>query len=40
VRVVEQARQVVIRLGDQHPSTNFIQEVRERILALAPVPSG
>jgi hypothetical protein len=39
-RVVEHARQVVVRLGELHPSTAFIQEVRERILALVPEPSG
>lgn len=35
-RVVEHARQVAVRLSDQHPSTTFIQEVHERILALNP----
>jgi hypothetical protein len=39
-RVIEHARQVVVRLSEAHPSTAFIQNVRERILALAPVPSG
>jgi hypothetical protein len=39
-RVVEHARQVIVRLGEEHPSTAFIQDVRERILALAPEPSG
>ncbi len=39
-RVVEHARQVVVRLNEAHPSTAFIQEVRDRILALAPEPSG
>ena len=39
-RVVEHARQVVVRLSEAHPSTVFIQEVRERILALAQGPGG
>jgi hypothetical protein len=39
-RVVEHSRQVVVRLSEAHPSTVLIQEVRERILALAPAPSG
>ncbi len=39
-RVVEHARQVVVRLSDLHPSTAFIQQVRQRVLALAAVPSG
>jgi len=39
-RVVEHARQVVVRLSDQHPFTEFIREVRQRILALAPALSG
>lgn len=39
-RVVEHARQVVVRLSDKHPSTAFILEVRERILALEPVATG
>jgi len=39
-RVVEHARQVVVRLSDAHPSTRLIQDVRQRILALAPGPAG
>ena len=39
-RVVEHARQVVVRLSEAHPSTVLIQDVRERILALAPGPAG
>lgn len=39
-RVVEHARQVVVRLSDAHPSKVFIQEIRERILALEVQPSG
>jgi hypothetical protein len=39
-RVVEHARQVVVRLSEAHPSTVLIQDVRARILALAPGPSG
>jgi len=39
-RVVEHAWQVVVRLSGPHPSTALIQEVRERILALVPAPSG
>lgn len=39
-RVVEHARQVVVRLSQAHPSTMLIQQVRERILALAPGPAG
>jgi hypothetical protein len=39
-RVVEHSRRVVVRLSAAHPSTSLIQEVRERILALAPAPSG
>jgi len=39
-RVVEHSRQVVVRLSEAHLSTVLIQEVRERILALVPVPSG
>lgn len=39
-RVVEHARQVVVRLSYAHPSTVLIQQVRERILALAPGPAG
>lgn len=39
-RVVDHARQVVVRLSAAHPSTAFIQEIRERILALEGQPSG
>ncbi len=39
-RVVAHARQVVIRLSHSHPSTGLIHEVRHRIRALAPGPSG
>lgn len=39
-RVVKHARQVVVRLSQAHPSTALIQEVRARILALAPGPAG
>lgn len=39
-RVVEHARQLVVRLGETHPSTPFIQDIRERILALEVLPSG
>jgi len=39
-RVVEHARQVVVRLSSGHPSTALIQDVRGRILALAPASSG
>jgi hypothetical protein len=37
-RVVDHARQVVVRLSGGHPSTMLLQEVRARILALAPGP--
>ena len=39
-RVVEHAREVVVRLSEAHPSTELIQQVRARILALAPGPAG
>lgn len=39
-RVVEHARQVVVRLSETHPSTEFIQQIRERILALEVLPTG
>lgn len=39
-RVVEHARQVVIRLSDGHPSSKLIETARERILALFPAPTG
>lgn len=39
-RVVEHARQVAIALSERHVSTKFIMEARERIMALAPRPSG
>jgi len=39
-RVVEHARQVVVRLSEAHASTDFIKEIRERILALEPAPTG
>jgi len=39
-RVVEHARQVVVRLSAMHPSTALIQGIRECILALEVQPSG
>ena len=39
-RVVDHARQVVIRLSADHPSSNLIETAREKILALFPAPTG
>jgi len=39
-RVVEHARQVVVRLSRSHPSTALIHLIRDRIRALAPGPAG
>ena len=39
-RVVEHARQIVVRLSDGHGSAAFIAQIRERILALEVQPSG
>lgn len=39
-RVVEHARQVVVRLSEGHRSSAFIEELRQRILALEAAPTG
>lgn len=39
-QVIEHARQVIVRLSEAHPSTAFIKEIRERILALEPAATG
>ena len=39
-RVLEKARRLIIRLSERQPMANFLVEVRRRIAALVPVPSG
>lgn len=39
-RVLERARRLIIRLSERHPMASFLVEVRCRIAALVPVPSG
>jgi len=39
-RVMEQARRLIIRLSERQPMASFLIEVRRRIMALVPVPSG
>jgi hypothetical protein len=39
-RIVERSRELIIRLVKGHPAFNLFLEVRSRIMALVPVPSG
>jgi len=39
-QVMMHARQLIVRLGADHPSNDLLMRVRQGILALAAVPSG
>ena len=39
-RVIERSRQLIVRLSGNHPSTELLFDVRQRIMELALVPSG
>ena len=39
-RVMEQARQLIVRVGKNHPSFDWLVEIRARIANLASAPSG
>jgi hypothetical protein len=39
-RVIERSRQLIVRLSGNHPSTERLFDVRQRIMELALVPSG
>jgi len=39
-RVLGHARRLIVRLGEGHPASGLLIEVRSRIPGLAPVPTG
>jgi hypothetical protein len=39
-QVMTHARQLIVRLGADHPSNDLLMRVRQGILALVAVPSG
>ena len=39
-RVMEQARQLIVRVGKNHPSFDWLVEIRARIANLVSAPSG
>jgi hypothetical protein len=39
-QVMMHARQLIVRLGADHPSNDLLMRVRQGILALAAAPSG
>jgi len=39
-RIIDHARELVIRLVTGHPSLKVLLDARQRIMALVPLPSG